>query len=166
MLGALLPYTYQWDMMIAFPPCTRLAVSGARWWKDKQAEQIQAIKLFMLFANADIPKIAYREPHRLDVEPMAQARPDIHPWQFGHGETKGTCLWLKGLPLLQPWDIVNGAPRVYYYLLESKTVLPDSNGVQSLTPALPPHLPSNGANPQVFRAAVARLSAHGRLLSI
>ena len=112
---ALLPYTYQWDMMIAFPPCTRLAVSGARWWKYKRAEQIQAIDLFMLFANADIPKIAIENPIGLMSSRWRKPDQIIQPWQFGHGETKGTCLWLKGLPLLQPSNIVDGrVPRVHY----------------------------------------------------
>jgi len=111
----LLPYTYQWDMMIAHPPCTHLTVSGARWWKDRQDEQIQAIDLFMLFANADIPKIAIENP--IGLMSTRWRKPDqiIQPWQFGHGEIKGTCLWLKGLPLLQPSNIVDGrVPRVHY----------------------------------------------------
>lgn len=112
---ALLPYSYSWDLMIAHPPCTYLAVSGARWWKDRQVEQRQAIDLFMLFANANIPKIAIENPIGLMSRHWRKPDQIIQPWQFGHGEIKGTCLWLKGLPPLQPSNIVDGrVPRVHY----------------------------------------------------
>ncbi len=105
---------YYWDMMIAFVPCTHIAVSGARWFKDKRAEQAEAIELFMAIANADIPKIAIENP--IGIMSTIWRKPDqiIQPWQFGHGETKATCLWLKNLPLLQPTNIVEGrAARVH-----------------------------------------------------
>lgn len=99
---------YEWDMMIAFPPCTDLAVSGARWFKDKQVTQPEAIKFFMALVNADIPKIAIENP--IGIMSTHYRKPDqiIQPWMFGRGETKATCLWLKNLPLLQPTNIVEG----------------------------------------------------------
>lgn len=97
-----------WDLMIAFPPCTHLAVSGARWFKDKQQEQAEALDFVQRLLDADIPKIALENP--VSVISTRIRKPDqiIQPWQFGHGETKATCLWLKGLPLLTPTDIVDG----------------------------------------------------------
>jgi len=100
----------KWDMIIAFPPCDHLAVSGARWFKEKQADgrQQQGIDFFMSIANADCPKIAIENP--ISIMSTKWRKPDqiIQPWQFGHGETKATCLWLKGLPKLEPTDVVNG----------------------------------------------------------
>jgi len=97
-----------WDMMIAFPPCTHLAVSGARWFKDKQAEQADALEFVRDLLNAPIPRIALENP--VGVISSRIRKPDqiIQPWQFGHGETKKTCLWLVNLPLLTPTDIVDG----------------------------------------------------------
>ncbi len=97
-----------WDLMIAHPPCTHLAVSGARWFKDKQHEQKQAIEFFMRLALAPIEKIVIENP--VCIMSSKYRKPDqiIQPWQFGHGETKATCLWLKNLPLLTPTDIVSG----------------------------------------------------------
>jgi site-specific DNA-cytosine methylase len=97
-----------WDLMIAHPPCTHLAVSGARWWKDKQQEQAEALDFVRWLMNAPIPRICIENP----VSKISSAirKPDqiIQPWQFGHGETKATCLWLKGLPLLKPTNVVEG----------------------------------------------------------
>ena len=97
-----------WDLMIACPPCTHLAVSGARWFKDKQVEQNQAIDFFMALINAPIPRIAVENP--IGIMSSRYRRPDqiIQPWQYGHGETKATCLWLKNLPSLVPTNIVEG----------------------------------------------------------
>jgi hypothetical protein len=97
-----------WDLMIAHPPCTHLAVSGARWFKDKQEEQKEAIDFFMKLINAPIPKIAVENP--ISIMSTRYRKPDqiIQPWQYGHGETKATCLWLKGLPVLKPTNIVEG----------------------------------------------------------
>jgi len=97
-----------WDLMIGHPPCTHLSVSGARWFKDKQAEQRQAIVFFMQLALARVPRIAIENP--ISVMSTAWRKPDqiIQPWQFGHGETKATCLWLKNLPKLEATDIVDG----------------------------------------------------------
>lgn len=105
----------KWDMMIAFPPCTHLAVSGARWFKNKRLEQREAIKFFLNLVHADIPKICIENP--IGIMSTIYRKPDqiIQPWMFGHGETKATCLWLKNLPKLHPTKIVNGRlPRVHY----------------------------------------------------
>lgn len=100
--------TKKWDLMIAHPPCTYLAVSGARWFKDRQKEQIVALEFVRLLLNAPIQKIALENP--VSVISSKVRKPDqiIQPWQFGHGETKKTCLWLKNLPLLKPTNIVDG----------------------------------------------------------
>lgn len=97
-----------WDLMIAHPPCTHLAVSGARWFKDKQAEQAEALDFVRLLLDAPIDRIALENP--VSVISSRIRKPDqiIQPWQFGHGETKATCLWLKGLPKLVPTNIVDG----------------------------------------------------------
>jgi len=97
-----------WDTMIAFPPCTHLCVSGARWFKDKQAEQAEALSFVRLLMDADIRHIAIENP--IGVISTKIRKPDqiIHPWMFGHGETKATCLWLNGLPNLIPTDVVPG----------------------------------------------------------
>ena len=100
----------KWDMIIAFPPCTDLAVSGARWFKEKQADgrQQASIDFFLKIANADCNKIAIENP--IGIMSTHFGKPDqiLQPWMFGHGETKATCLWLKGLPLLKPTNIVEG----------------------------------------------------------
>lgn len=97
-----------WDLMIAHPPCTHLAVSGARWWKLKTEEQAKALEFVRRLLEAPIPKIALENP--ISIISSAIRKPDqiIQPWQFGHGETKATCLWLKGLPLLTPTQVVEG----------------------------------------------------------
>ena len=99
-----------WDLMIAHPPCTHLAVSGARHFarKRESGEQQEAIDFFMALANADIPMMAIENP--VCIMSSVWRKPDqiIQPWQFGHGETKATCLWLKGLPKLTPTNIVEG----------------------------------------------------------
>ena len=97
-----------WDGMIAHPPCTRLAVSGARWFKDYVAEQEEAVRFFMALADATIEHVAIENP--ICIMSSRWRKPDqiIQPWQFGHGETKATCLWLKNLPKLQPTNIVDG----------------------------------------------------------
>lgn len=97
-----------WDMMIAHPPCTRLAVSGARWFAKYQTEQEQALEFVRLLLAAPIDHIGLENP--ISVISSRIRRPDqvIQPWQFGHGETKATCLWLKNLPRLAPTNIVSG----------------------------------------------------------
>lgn len=98
----------RWDMMIAFPPCTHLAVSGARWFKNKQEEQDRAIVFFERLVEAPILKICIENP--IGIMSTEYCKPDqiIQPWQFGHGETKATCLWLKNLPKLNPTNVVDG----------------------------------------------------------
>jgi hypothetical protein len=97
-----------WDMMICFPPCTHVAVSGARWWKHKIAEQRAALEFMRALMEAPIPRIAMENP--VGCFSTYYRKPDqiIQPWQFGHGETKATCLWLKNLPPLRPTKIVAG----------------------------------------------------------
>lgn len=99
-----------WDLIIAHPPCTHLAVSGARWFKDKQAEQKEAILFAQDLWNADAFRIAIENPVSILSRRSIFGKPAqiIQPWQFGHGETKATCLWLKNLPKLAPTNIVEG----------------------------------------------------------
>ena len=106
--GNVLDYLVGWDLMIAHPPCTHLAVSGARWFKDKRQEQADALDFVRALLDAPIPRIALENP--VSVISTKIRKPDqiIQPWQFGHGETKATCLWLKGLPPLTPTDVVAG----------------------------------------------------------
>jgi hypothetical protein len=109
-----------WDLMIAHPPCTHLAVSGARWWKDKLFEQADALEFVRALMDAPIPRIAIENP--ISKISTAIRKPDqiIQPWQFGHGETKATCLWLKGLPKLVPTDIVDGREARIHKMPPSK----------------------------------------------
>ncbi len=99
-----------WDLMIAHPPCTHLAVSGARHFKEKIADgrQQQALDFVKNLMLADIPKICIENPISIISSKIRKPDQIIQPWQYGHGETKSTCLWLKGLPLLKPTDIVEG----------------------------------------------------------
>jgi len=115
--------TEEWDMIIAFPPCTHLASSGARWFKQKKLDgrQQQGIDFFMLFANAECDRIAIENP--VGVMSTKYRKPDqiIQPWMFGDPYQKTTCLWLKGLPQLTPTNIVEKG--------EFKTWV-DKNGIQ------------------------------------
>jgi len=97
-----------WDLMIAHPPCTHLAVSGARWFKDKLNEQAEALAFVRRLLDASIPQIALENPVSIISSRIRKPDQIIQPWQFGHGETKATCLWLKNLPKLTPTDIVEG----------------------------------------------------------
>lgn len=111
----------QWDMVIAFPPCTDLCNSGSRWWKEKRAngEQQRSIAFFLEFTKlpcrwvienpVGIMSSNYRKPDQI-----------IQPWQFGHGETKATCLWLNGVSTLQPTDVVNGREAKIHRMAPSK----------------------------------------------
>lgn len=99
----------RWDLMIAHPPCTHLAVSGARWFSKKGDEQIAALDFVKSLLNAPrIPRIALENP--ISIISTRIRKPDqiIQPWQFGHPETKATCLWLKNLPPLHPTNVVAG----------------------------------------------------------
>ena len=117
------------DLIIAHPPCTHLSVSGARWFKDKQQEQKEAIDFFMYCINLPCEKICVENP--VCIMSTIYRKPDqyIQPWQFGHGETKKTGLWLKGLPLLASTNIVDGRearihrlpPSLDRWKLRSKT---------------------------------------------
>ena len=104
----LLVQPLQWDLGIFFPPCTHLAVSGARYFKQKRADgrQQAAIDFFMRLVNAPIDKIAIENP--VGIMSSRYRKPDqiIQPWQFGHPESKATCLWLKGLPRLEGTDVL------------------------------------------------------------
>jgi len=107
---------YPWDLLIGHPPCTDLSVSGARHFEAKRMDgrQQASVSFFMALAKADIPMIAIENP--VCIMSSLYRKPDqiIQPWQFGHGETKATCLWLKGLPHIQPTNIVEGRePRVH-----------------------------------------------------
>lgn len=101
---------WKWDLIVAFPPCTHLAVSGARYFGQKREDgrQQHGIDFFMEFVNADCEKIAIENP--IGIMSTYYRKPDqiIQPWMFGHGETKATCLWLKNLPKLEPTNIVDG----------------------------------------------------------
>lgn len=102
-----------WDMMIAFPPCTYLARSGARWYSGSYLEE-RALTFAFDLINADIPRVAVENPIGA-INSLAKPDQIIQPWQFGHGETKATCLWLTGLPKLTPTNVVDGrVPRVHY----------------------------------------------------
>jgi site-specific DNA-cytosine methylase len=101
---------YPWDLMIAHPPCTDLSVSGARHFpaKQKDGRQQASASFFLSLAKADIPLIAVENPVCIMSSLWRKADQVIQPWQFGHGETKATCLWLKGLPKLTPTNVVEG----------------------------------------------------------
>ncbi|MDE2099496.1 MAG: DNA cytosine methyltransferase [Patescibacteria group bacterium] len=109
-----------WDLMIAHPPCTHLASSGARWWGSKVQEQKEGVRFFMALVMAPIKKIALENPvgHLSTVF----RKPDqiIQPWQFGHGETKATCLWLYYLPKLKPTKVVDGREARIHKMPPSK----------------------------------------------
>lgn len=105
-----------WDLMIAHPPCTHLAVSGARHFAAKAASGVQgkALEFVRLLMTAPIPRIAVENPVSIISSRIRKPDQVIQPWQFGHGETKATCLWLKNLPRLVPTNIVEGRePRIH-----------------------------------------------------
>lgn len=115
----------KWDAVIAFPPCTDLAVSGARYFSQKIADgrQQKSIEFFMLFANANCEKVCIENP--VGIMSTVWRKPDqiLQPWQFGHPESKSTCFWLKGLPKLVETDNVKAIfdtlpkkqqQRIYY----------------------------------------------------
>lgn len=119
-----------WDMVIAFPPCTHLAVSGARWFPQKIADgrQQEAIEFFMEFTKLNC-KWAIENP--VGIMSTHYRKPDqiIQPWQYGHGETKATCLWLSGLPKLVPTRVVDGREQRIWKLPPSK----DRSRLRSIT---------------------------------
>jgi site-specific DNA-cytosine methylase len=120
-----------WDMMIAHPPCTHLAVSGARHFKAKQADgrQQDALMFVVKLLSAKIDRIALENPISIISSKVRKPDQIIQPWQFGHGETKATCLWLKNLPALVPTEVVEGRehriwkmpPSEHRWKIRSKT---------------------------------------------
>ena len=120
-----------WDAIIAYPPCTHLAVSGARWFEEKRKDgrQQEAINFFMMFADNPCKYIAIENP--VSIMSTVWRKPDqyIDPWQFGHGETKKTCLWLKNLPPLKPTKIVIGRRQRIWNMPPS----PDRSKLRSKT---------------------------------
>jgi site-specific DNA-cytosine methylase len=114
---------YPWDMMIAHPPCTHLSVSGARHFAEKKLDgrQQSAVAFFMTLAKADIPRIVIENPVCIMSTVWRKPEQVIHPWQYGHGETKATCLWIKGLPNLEPTNIVEGRSDRIHKMAPSPT---------------------------------------------
>lgn len=100
-----------WDLMIAHPPCTHLAVSGARWFAGKRAEQAEALDFVRLLLDAPIPRIALENPVSIISSRVRKPDQIIQPYEHGHEATKTTCLWLKGLPPLTPTKIVGKGAR-------------------------------------------------------
>jgi hypothetical protein len=98
---------FGWDLMIAHPPCTHLAISGARWFKDKVEEQKQALAFVRILMNAPIPRICLENP--ISIISSLIRKPDqiVQPYYFGDPFRKSTCLWLKNLPLLVPTNVVD-----------------------------------------------------------
>lgn len=109
-----------WDIMIAHPPCTHLCVSGARWFKDKLPEQNLAVAFVQQLLDCNIKHIAIENP--IGILSSRIRKPDqiIQPWQYGHGEKKSTCLWLKNLPLLQATNIVEGRSNRMHMMPDTK----------------------------------------------
>ena len=97
-----------WDLMIAHPPCTHLAVSGARWFAEKRQEQAEALEFVRRLLDAPIPRIALENPVSVISSKIRKPDQIVQPWMFGHGEVKATCLWLKNLPPLVPTNVVEG----------------------------------------------------------
>jgi len=123
----------KWDLIIAHPPCTYLTISANKWYKDQPARlsgalvgqarreaREDAIWFFMQFVNADCEHIAIENPVCVMSSRYRKPNQTIQPWMFGHGETKATCLWLKGLPNLKPTDIVEGREQKSHRLSPSK----------------------------------------------
>ena len=103
-----------WDLMVAHPPCTHLAVSGSRHFHRKQQEQAEALDFVRLLMDSPIPRWCIENPVSVISSAIRPADQIIQPWQFGHGETKATCLWLHNLPRLKPTEVVEGRePRVH-----------------------------------------------------
>lgn len=104
----------EYDLLIAFPPCTHLAVSGARWFKDKKQEQEEALNFIRFLLGAPVAKIALENPIGIISSRIRKPDQIIQPWQFGHPESKATCLWLKDLPPLQPTKILEKPAKGYW----------------------------------------------------
>ena len=119
----------RFDLMIAHPPCRYLAVSGARWFKDRKREQFEALRFVADLMDAPVDRIALENP--ISVISTHIRKPDqiIQPWMFGHGETKATCLWLKNLPKLEPTNVVEGRESRVHLMSPS----PDRSKKRSIT---------------------------------
>lgn len=102
-----------WDLMIAHPPCTHLAVSGARWFKDKQVEQQEALEFVKKLLDAPIPKIALENPISIISTNIRKPDQIVQPYEYGNPFRKTTCLWLKNLPKLVPTNIVEPNLKTY-----------------------------------------------------
>lgn len=114
---------YDWsnfDLIICHPPCTHLAVSGARWFKEKKEQQKEALDFVKKLMEIDCPRICIENPISIISSKIRKPDQIIQPWQFGHGETKATCLWLKGLPKLKPTNIVEGRESRIHLMPPSK----------------------------------------------
>lgn len=116
---------HDWDLIIAHPPCTRLCNSGVMWLDRRNlwGDMIEGAEFFKKIMNNKCPRIAIENPimHKYAKEIIGKNQDQIiQPWQFGHGETKATCLWLKGLPLLRPTNIVTGRVQRMHLLPPSK----------------------------------------------
>lgn len=118
-----------WDLMIAHPPCTHLAVSGARWFYYKKYLQSEALDFVLKLMRSPIPRIAIENPLSIISSRIRKCDQMIQPWQFGHGERKATCLWLKNLPKLKPSNIVSGRVPRLHHLPPSK----DRSKIRSMT---------------------------------
>ncbi len=123
----------KWDMIIAFPPCTYLTVTGNRWFNiekygekaiQRMKDREQAAEFFLKLANADCEKIAIENP--IGCMSTRYRKPDqiIQPYEYGHPARKATCLWLKNLPLLQPTNVVES--EIYYYIAKNGRIKSDS----------------------------------------
>ncbi len=97
-----------YDLIIAHPPCTHLAVSGARWFKDKLPEQSAALDFVRAIFALPAPRLCLENPVSIISTRIAKPSQTVQPWQFGHPEVKATCLWLRGLLPLVPTNIVEG----------------------------------------------------------
>jgi len=118
-----------YDLVIAHPPCTHLSVSGARWFKDKKKEQKEALQFFHWCMDLPVKRICVENPISIVSSKICKPSQIIQPWQFGHPETKSTCLWLKYLPPLKPTKIVDGRDNRIHYMSPSK----DRGRLRSLT---------------------------------
>lgn len=146
-----------WDLMIAHPPCTHLAVSGARWFKDKRKEQTEALEFVKKLMDAPIAHILIENPISIISSKIRKPDQIIQPWMFGHGETKATCLWLKNLPLLTKTDIVQGRenkvhkmpPGPERWKNRSRTYTGIAQAIAQQYGTLVQHCCGEGQNPQI-----------------
>jgi len=102
----IIPAYGPWDLLIAHPPCTHLSVSGARWFKEKQQEQAEALEFVRWLLAAPVPRIALENPVSIISSRIRKPDQIVHPWHFGHPESKATCWWLKNLQKLRPTKII------------------------------------------------------------